>query len=162
MMFRTMASEAEAERPLARGEVCSSHRMPPNFDARSTGGTILRYLVDADATDPDGHRNATAALPPIDRAQSRSAAEPAWRPGAAPRSNSSSMARYNPEQLTVLNTVRLICIVLMMSTYFMTTLSITKEREPHDGEPAGDAGAAIEVMLAKSCPIFSSVTFRYC
>jgi hypothetical protein len=37
-------------------------------------------------------------------------------------------ARYNPEQLTVLNIVPgLICIVLRFSTLFVTTLSITRE-----------------------------------
>ena len=51
-------------------------------------------------------------------------------------------ARYNPEQLTVLNIVPgLICIVLTFSTLFVTTLcDHPRARARHDGEPARDAG----------------------
>jgi ABC-2 type transport system permease protein len=63
-------------------------------------------------------------------------------------------ARYNPEQLTVLNIVPgLICIVLMMSTLFMTTLSITKERERGTMENLlAMPVRPIEVMVAKMVP----------
>jgi ABC-2 type transport system permease protein len=63
-------------------------------------------------------------------------------------------ARYNPEQLTVLNIVPgLMCIVLMMSTLFMTTLSITKERERGTMENLlAMPVRPLEVMLAKIMP----------
>jgi ABC-2 type transport system permease protein len=63
-------------------------------------------------------------------------------------------ARYNPEQLTVLNIVPgLICIVLVMSTLFMTTLSITKERERGTMENLlAMPVRQIEVMVAKIVP----------
>ena len=63
-------------------------------------------------------------------------------------------ARYNPEQLTVLNIVPgLICIVLMMSTLFMTTLSITSERERGTMENLlAMPVRPIEVMIAKIMP----------
>jgi len=63
-------------------------------------------------------------------------------------------ARYNPEQLTALNIVPgLICIVLMMSTLFMTTLSITKERERGTMENLlAMPVRPIEVMVAKIVP----------
>src|SRR6202030_2042491 len=63
-------------------------------------------------------------------------------------------ARYNPEQLTVLNIVPgLICIVLMMSTLFMTTLSITRERERGTMENLlAMPVRPIEVMVAKMVP----------
>ena len=63
-------------------------------------------------------------------------------------------ARYNPEQLTVLNIVPgLICIVLIMSTLFITTLSITRERERGTMENLlAMPVRPIEVMLAKIMP----------
>src|ERR1700680_2345644 len=63
-------------------------------------------------------------------------------------------ARYNPEQLTVLNIVPgLMCIVLMMSPLFMTTLSITKERERGTMENLlAMPVRPFEVMLAKITP----------
>jgi ABC-type multidrug transport system permease subunit len=63
-------------------------------------------------------------------------------------------ARYNPEQLTVLNVVPgLVCVVLMMSTLFVTTLSITRERERGTMENLlAMPVRPIEVMLAKIVP----------
>ena len=63
-------------------------------------------------------------------------------------------ARYNPEQLTVLNIVPgLICIVLMFSTLFVTTLAITRERERGTMENLlAMPVRPIEVMLAKIVP----------
>ena len=63
-------------------------------------------------------------------------------------------ARYNPEQLTVLNIVPgLICIVLMISTLFVTTLSITRERERGTMENLlAMPVRPIEVMIAKIVP----------
>ena len=70
------------------------------------------------------------------------------------RSNSSVHARYNPEQLTVLNIVPgLICIVLTFSTLFVTTLSITRETERGTMENLlAMPVRPIEVMLAKVVP----------
>ena len=63
-------------------------------------------------------------------------------------------ARYNPEQLTVLNIVPgLVCIVLTISTMFITTLSITRERERGTMENLlAMPVRPIEVMLAKIVP----------
>jgi ABC-2 type transport system permease protein len=63
-------------------------------------------------------------------------------------------ARYNPEQLTVLNIVPgLICIVLTISTLFVTTLSITRETERGTMENLlAMPVRPIEVMLAKVVP----------
>jgi len=63
-------------------------------------------------------------------------------------------ARYNPEQLTVLNIVPgLIGIVLTISTLFITTLSITRERERGTMENLlAMPVRPIEVMLAKIVP----------
>jgi ABC-2 type transport system permease protein len=63
-------------------------------------------------------------------------------------------ARYNPEQLTVLNVVPgLICIVLTMSTLVITALSITREREHGTMENLiAMPVRPIEIMLAKIVP----------
>ena len=65
-------------------------------------------------------------------------------------------ARYNPEQLTVLNIVPgLICIVLTISTLFVTTLSITRETERGTMENLlAMPVRPIEVMLAKVVPVY--------
>ncbi|HEY8650553.1 MAG TPA: ABC transporter permease [Chthoniobacterales bacterium] len=63
-------------------------------------------------------------------------------------------ARYNPEQLTVLNIVPgLIRVVLIFSTVFVTALSITRERERGTMENLlAMPVRPIEVMLAKIVP----------
>jgi ABC-2 type transport system permease protein len=63
-------------------------------------------------------------------------------------------ARYNPEQLTVLNIVPgLVCIVLIFSTLFITTLSITRERERGTMENLlAMPVRPVEVMAAKLVP----------
>src|SRR5262249_35151825 len=63
-------------------------------------------------------------------------------------------ARYNPEQLTVLNIVPgLVCIVLTFSTLIITTLSITRERERGTIENLlAMPVTPLEVMIAKIVP----------
>jgi ABC-2 type transport system permease protein len=63
-------------------------------------------------------------------------------------------ARYNPEQLTVLNIVPgLICIVLIFSTLIITSLSITRERERGTLENLlAMPVRPVEVMVAKIVP----------
>ena len=151
---RLYSSEREAEQALAGGEALFVINIPPNFDRSVDRGETPSILVDADATDPTAVGNATAALgavvgdvnrdlPPIRQAQ--------------PASSSFQFivhARYNPEQLTVLNVVPgLICIVLTMSTLLITTLSITRERERGTMENLMAMPVRpIEIMLAKIVP----------
>jgi len=71
-----------------------------------------------------------------------------------PATNFVVHARYNPEQLTVLNIVPgLIVIVLTFSTLFVTTLAITRERERGTMENLlAMPVRPIEVMIAKIIP----------
>ena len=62
---RTLATEAEAERALAQGEVLFVIAFPPNFDRAVDRGEMPSVLIDADATDPSAIGNATAALSSI-------------------------------------------------------------------------------------------------
>jgi ABC-2 type transport system permease protein len=149
-----MASEAEAERALAQGDVLFVIAFPPNFDRAIDRGDRPAVLIDADATDPTAIGNATAALASLSTALDRDLPPVMRATPVNPAFQFVIHARYNPEQLTVINIVPgLICIVLMMSTLFMTTLSITKERERGTMENLlAMPVRPIEVMLAKIVP----------
>jgi ABC-2 type transport system permease protein len=151
---RSLASEAEAERALTRGEVLFVINIPPNFDRLVDRGEKPTILADADATDPSTIGYATAALPAITAALARDL-PPALQsvPTQAPF-QFTLHARYNPEQITALNIVPgLICIVLTVSTLLITTLSITRERERGTMENLlAMPVRPIEVMLAKIVP----------
>ena len=152
--IRMMAGEAEAERALAQGEVMFVIAFPPNFDRAVDRGDRPSVLIDADATDPTAIGNATAALGSLGVALDRDLPPVMRSEPAAPAFKFVVHARYNPEQITALNVVPgLICIVLMMSTLFMTTLSITKERERGTMENLlAMPVRPIEVMIAKMVP----------
>jgi ABC-2 type transport system permease protein len=128
--------------------------IPPNFDRSVDRGEQPAVLMDADATDPTAIGNATAALAGLTAALDRDV-PPLVRstPTNAPF-QIEVHARYNPEQLTVLNIVPgLICIVLTISTLFVTTLSITRETERGTMENLlAMPVRPIEVMLAKVVP----------
>ncbi len=151
---RTFTSEAESERALADGEVLFVINMPPGFDRSVDRGEKPAILMDADGTDPSTIGNATAALAPLAAALDRDL-PPGLR--SAPASVPFQFvvhARYNPEQLTVLNIVPgLICMVLTISTLLITTLSITRERERGTMENLlAMPLRPIEVLLAKLVP----------
>jgi len=152
--IRMLASEAEAERALAQGELMFVIAFPPNFDRAVDRGERPAVLIDADATDPSAVGNATAALATISSVLNRDLPPVMRATPVAPAFQFVVHARYNPEQLTALNIVPgLICIVVMMSTLFMTTLSITKERERGTMENLlAMPVRPIEVMVAKMVP----------
>jgi ABC-2 type transport system permease protein len=152
--LQIIRSEAEAEAGLARGDLIFVIQMPPDLDRAVDRGETPSVLIDADATDPTAIGNAVAALgqvvadlnrdlPPIRQVQPQT-----------PPFQFVVHARYNPEQLTVLNVVPgLICIVLMFSTLFVTTLAITRERERGTMENLlAMPVRPIEVMIAKIAP----------
>ncbi len=152
--IRLFHSDAEANAELARGDLLFVIEAPPDFDRAVDRGETPSVLIDADATDPSAIGNAVASLsaavtalnrdlPPILRAQPQS-----------PPFQFVVHARYNPEQLTVLNIVPgLICIVLTFSTLFATTLAITRERERGTMENLlAMPVKPIEVMIAKIVP----------
>jgi len=152
--IRMLRSEAEANADLESGELLFVIQVPPTFDRMVDRGEEPSVLVDADATDPTAIANAVSALgqvvsdlnrdlPPIRQAQPQT-----------PPFQFVVHARYNPEQLTVLNVVPgLICIVLMFSTLFVTTLAITRERERGTMENLlAMPVRPIEVMIAKIAP----------
>ncbi len=152
--IRTLSSEAEAERGLADGELLFVINIPPGFERSVDRGEKPMILLDADATDPSAIGNAAAALASLTAALDRDL-PPGVQSRPADRPFQFALhARYNPEQLTVLNIVPgLICIVLTISTLFVTTLSITRETERGTMENLlAMPVRPIEVMLAKVVP----------
>src|SRR5208282_1891782 len=100
-----LASEAEAEAGLAGGSLLFVIDIPPGFDRSVDRGESPSVLVDADATDPSAIGNAIAVLGSLGSDLQRDL--PAIRqslPQTAPF-QFVVHARYNPEQLTVLNIV---------------------------------------------------------
>ena len=149
-----LSSEAEADEGLADGRLLFVIEIPPGFDRSVDRGDSPSILVDADATDPTAIGNATAALASLNATLQRDL-PPIRR--SAPQTSAFQFvvhARYNPEQLTVLNIVPgLICIVLTFSTLFVTTLSITRERERGTMENLlAMPVRPLEVMIAKITP----------
>ena len=112
-----LSSEAEAERALAQGELLFVINIPPNFDRSIDRGETPSVLVDADATDPTAIGYATAALPALAAVLNRDLPPVSQTEPLPPPFQFVVHARYNPEQLTVLNIVPgLICIVLISSS----------------------------------------------
>jgi ABC-2 type transport system permease protein len=152
--IRELSSEVEAERGLAEGELLFVVNIPANFARSVDRGEQPTIMLDADATDPTAIGNAVATLGSLTSVLDRDVPPNiASRPATAPF-GFSVHARYNPEQLTVLNIVPgLLCIVLTISTLFITTLSITRETERGTMENLlAMPVRPIEVMLAKVVP----------
>jgi len=152
--IRPLPSEAAAEQALADGELLFVINLPPQFDRAVDRGEQPTVLIDADATDPTAIGNATAALSALTTSLNRDLPPNRQVQVATPPFQFVVHARYNPEQLTVINIVPgLICMVLTMSTLFITTLSVTREREHGTMENLMAMPVRpIEIMLAKIVP----------
>jgi len=152
--IRPLDSEAEAEHGLAEGRLLFVVNIPSNFDRAVDRGEHPTILIDADATDPQAIGNAVAALAGLTGTLDRDLPQTVRSVPAVTPFRFEVHARYNPEQLTVLNIVPgLICIVLIFSTLFVTTLSITRETERGTMENLlAMPVRPVEVMLAKIVP----------
>jgi hypothetical protein len=121
-----LSSEAEAERSLAQGKLLFVINIPPNFDRSVDRGETPSILVDADATDPTVIGNATAALAALSTALDRDL-PPIRQPAATtPPFQFVLHARYNPEQLTVLEWVA----AMGLRTKRLPDSVYRREREP--------------------------------
>ena len=152
--LQQLRSEQEADEGLARGDLMFVVEIPPGFDRAVDRGENPSVLVDADATDPTAIGNAVAALNSVLADLNRDLPPIRQAAPQTPAVNFVVHARYNPEQLTVLNIVPgLIVIVLTFSTLFVTTLAITRERERGTMENLlAMPVRPIEVMIAKIIP----------
>jgi ABC-2 type transport system permease protein len=152
--IRMLRTEAEADAGIARGDLLFVIEAPPGFDRSVDRGEVPSILIDADATDPAAIGNAVASLSSAVAALNRDLPAPLQTRAASPPFQFVVHARYNPEQLTVLNIVPgLICIVLTFSTLFATTLAITRERERGTMENLlAMPVTPIEIMISKIVP----------
>jgi ABC transporter DrrB family efflux protein len=150
----TLSSESEAERALARGELLFVITIPPGFGRSVDRGETPQILVDADASDPTAIANAIASLKSLTGVLDRDLPPVRQTETAAPPFTFVVHARYNPEQLTAINVVPgLIVVVLIFSTVFVTAISLTRERERGTMENLLAMPARpVEVMLAKVVP----------
>jgi ABC-2 type transport system permease protein len=153
---RHLATEAEAERALAVGEVQFVLTIPENFSRKLVRGERPVLLLEADAADPAATSNALTALIQLNQsALSRDLAGglaqlDATRPAFEIRVH----RRYNPEGITQYNIVPgLIGTILTMTMVMMTGLAMTRERERGTMENLlATPVRPIEVMTGKIVP----------
>ena len=127
-----VASDSEADRLVAQGEVQFALVFPSDFSARLVRGERPVLAVYVDATDPAATGPAVAALaamPTLALANDLKGALVHLRPGAAPF-EVRVHRRYNPEGLTAYNVVPgLMGVILTMTLVMMTAMAMTRERE---------------------------------
>ncbi len=155
-VVRHAASEAEATRALAVGEVQFALTIPENFGRKLVRGERPVLLLEADATDPAATSNALAALITFNQnALARDlAGSLAHLNGVPPAFEVRVHRRYNPEGVTQYNIVPgLIGVVLTMTMIMMTSLAMTRERERGTMENLlATPVRPIEVMAGKIVP----------
>lgn len=129
---REAATEDEADRALARGDVQFVVNIPAGFSRDVLRGDRPPILVEADATDPAATGNALGSLRLLVRSALRHDLEGPLAP-LAPAEDAFDLrihARYNPEAVTQHNIVPgLMGVVLTMTMIMITALAITRERE---------------------------------
>ncbi len=153
---RQIATEDEAEKLLARGEVQFVVTVPVGFERALARGERPVLLVEADATDPAATGNALAAL---EQAIDTALAHDLTGVLADSRQSPSPVdvrihRRYNPEGITAYNIVPgLLGVILTMTMVLMTGLAMTRERERGTFENLlATPALPIEVMTGKIVP----------
>jgi ABC-2 type transport system permease protein len=164
-----VASEAEAERLIAAGEVQFAFVFPADFSQRLLRGERPPLVVLADATDPAATGSAVAAaaqLPQLALAHDLKGALAHLQPVPAPF-EVRVHRRYNPEGLTNYNVVPgLMGVILTMTLVMMTAMAMTRERERGTLENLlATPVRPVEVMVGKIAPYavigFVQVTIVY-
>jgi ABC-2 type transport system permease protein len=150
------ASEAEADRALARGDAQFAVVIPSDFSRRLIRGERPALLVAADASDPAATGNALAALNQLaQRVLDHDLTGPlaALRAGAPPF-EIRVQRRYNPEGVTQYNIVPgLLGVILQMTMVMMTAFAVTRERERGTMENLlATPVRPVEVMAGKIVP----------
>ena len=153
---RAVATQAEAEAMISRGEVQFVVTVPENFERKLVRGEHPTLLVEADAADPSAVVNAVAALGGVARtalARDLQGTLRALNPVADPV-DVRVHRRYNPEAVTAYNIVPgLLGTILTMTMILMTGLAMTRERERGTFENLlATPALPIEVMTGKIVP----------
>jgi ABC-2 type transport system permease protein len=151
-----VASESEAERMIARGDVQFALVFPSDFTARVLRGERPAMAVYADATDPSATGAAVAALQDLPRVALRHDLRgPLARLNPDPGPFEVRVhRRYNPEGLTNYNVVPgLMGVILTMTLVMMTAMAMTRERERGTLENLlATPVRPVEVMIGKILP----------
>ncbi|HVU18101.1 MAG TPA: ABC transporter permease [Candidatus Didemnitutus sp.] len=155
-LTRDVASEAELEQLLRRGNIQFAVNIPEDFSRRLIRGERPSVLIDADATDPAATGPAVSALNSIasgvfDRDLVGPLTALRARPGPV---DFRLHAHYNPENITQYNIVPgLMGVVLTMTMVVITALAITRERERGTMENLlATPARPLEVMTGKIMP----------
>jgi ABC-2 type transport system permease protein len=129
---RAVATEAEAEELLQRGNVQFIVTIPGDFLRHVIRRERAQLSIDADATDPATIGGALAAVGgATTQTLTRELAGPLalYRPQPQP-ADIVLHRRYNPEGITRYNVVPgLLGVILTMTMVMMTALAVTRERE---------------------------------
>jgi len=153
---KLVASEAEADALLQRGDVQFILTIPGDFTRRLIRHQPAQIAIEADATDPATIGPALAA---VNAAVSQTLAREFAGPLAGYRATPAPVdvvlhRRYNPEGITRYNVVPgLLGIILTMTMVMMTALAVTRERERGTMENLlAMPVTPIEVMAGKIAP----------
>ncbi len=150
------ASDAEADRLLARGDVQFALSIPSDFSTRLLRGERPRLAVAADATDPAATGNALAALAALGASALRHDLTGALASLAPtpPPFEVTLQRRYNAEGITQYNIVPgLLGVILQMTMVMMTAFAVTRERERGTFESLlATPATPLEVMAGKIVP----------
>ena len=150
------ATEHQADRMLALGEVQFVVTIPADFSRALMRGDKPAVLVEADATDPAATSNAIAALQQMTATVLRHDLQGVLAP-LAPGSAPFEVVlhrRYNPEGVTQYNVVPgLMGVILTMTMIMMTALGVTREVERGTMENLlATPVRPVEVILGKIAP----------
>ncbi len=155
-VVRRVATEAEADRALAIGEVQFVLTIPEGFSRKLVRGERPALLLEADASDPAATSNALAALLTLNQTALARDLQGSLAPlqNAPPPFDVRVHRRYNPEGVTQYNIVPgLIGTILTMTMVMMTALAMTRERERGTMENLlATPVRPIEVMAGKIVP----------
>jgi ABC-2 type transport system permease protein len=152
----TPASDAAADRLLARGTIQFVVSIPPDFSRRLMRGERPQLHVAADATDPGATGNAVNALGLLATTALQYDLKGVLQPHAvsATAFDVSVQRRYNAEGITQYNIVPgLLGVILQMTMVMMTAFAVTRERERGTFENLlATPVTPLEVMTGKIVP----------
>lgn len=155
-VVQEVATEAAAERAIARGTVQFVVTIPENFARKLERGEHPALLVEADASDPAATSNALATLLTLSQTALTQDLKGVLQnlQYQGPACELRVQRRYNPEGITQYNIVPgLIGVVLTMTMVMMTSLAVTREHERGTMETLlATPVRPIEVMLGKIVP----------
>jgi len=151
-----VASAAEGEALIERGEVAFVVTVPSDFARRVERNDGAQILIEADATDPSASSGAvstlgTVAAQALLREQGQEAEAAAM---AASQLQVIVHRRYNPEGISQYNIVPgLLGVILQMTMVMMTSMALTRESERGTMENLLAMPASpMEIMLGKVLP----------